>query len=54
VEVRNAAAEVETTAGVVLQVFATGTAVQMFRLARGVPADSWSGAAPTSMARDFP
>jgi hypothetical protein len=27
----------------VLQVFTTGTMVQVFLLAQGVPADSWSG-----------
>jgi uncharacterized protein YbcI len=43
VEVREAAAEVETTTGSVVQVFTTGTMVQVFLLAHGVPADSWSG-----------
>jgi uncharacterized protein YbcI len=43
VEVREATAEVEPTSGMVLQVFTTGTMVQVFLLARGVPAGSWSG-----------
>jgi len=42
-EVRVATAEVETTTGAVMQLFATGTVVQVFQLARNVPADSWSG-----------
>ena len=43
VEVREATAEVETASGAVVQVFSTGTMVEVFRLARGVPADTWSG-----------
>jgi uncharacterized protein YbcI len=43
VEVRDATAEVETTDGAVVKVFATGTVVQVFLLARSVPADTWSG-----------
>jgi len=43
VEVREAAAEVETKTGTVVQVFTTGTMVQVFLLAQGVAADSWSG-----------
>ena len=43
VEVREAAAEVETAAGAVVQVFTTGTMVQVFLLARSVPSDAWSG-----------
>jgi uncharacterized protein YbcI len=42
-EVREATAEVETITGAVLQVFSTGTVVQVFLLARSVPADTWSG-----------
>jgi uncharacterized protein YbcI len=42
VEVREAAAEIDTT-GAVLQVFASGTVVQVFQLARHVPPDAWSG-----------
>ncbi len=43
VEVREATAEVEPTSGMVVQVFTSGTMVQVFLLARGVPAGSWSG-----------
>jgi uncharacterized protein YbcI len=43
VEVREATADVETKTGAVVQVFTTGTMVQVFLLAHGVPADSWSG-----------
>jgi uncharacterized protein YbcI len=43
VEVREAAAEVEPTSGTVVHAFTTGTMVQVFLLAQGVPADSWSG-----------
>jgi uncharacterized protein YbcI len=42
VEVREANAEVETATGIVVQVFTTGTVVQVFRLAGSVPADTWS------------
>jgi uncharacterized protein YbcI len=42
VDVREAAAEIETTTGTVVQVFTTGTVVQVFLLTRGVPAGSWS------------
>jgi uncharacterized protein YbcI len=43
VEVREAAAEIEPTTGTVVKVFTNGTKVQVFLLARGVAADSWSG-----------
>jgi uncharacterized protein YbcI len=43
VEVREAAAEVEPATGSVVKVFTTGTVVQVFLLARGAPADTWSG-----------
>jgi uncharacterized protein YbcI len=46
VEVREAAAEVETITGAVMQMFASGTVVQVFLLARNVPTDTWSGSAP--------
>jgi uncharacterized protein YbcI len=42
VEVREAAAEVETTTGTVVQVFTTGTVVQVFLLAGTVPVGTWS------------
>jgi uncharacterized protein YbcI len=43
VEVRETVAEIETTTGTVMQVFTNGTMVQVFLLAQGVPAGSWSG-----------
>jgi uncharacterized protein YbcI len=43
VDVREATAEIEPTTGTVVKVFTTGTKVQVFLLARGVAADSWSG-----------
>ena len=42
VEVREATTEVETATGAVMQLFATGTVVQVFLLARTVPGESWS------------
>jgi uncharacterized protein YbcI len=46
VEVREATAEVETTTGAVMQMFATGTVVQVFLLARSLPGETWSGSGP--------
>jgi uncharacterized protein YbcI len=46
VEVRAASAELGTMTGAVMQVFATGTVVQVFLLAGNVPADTWSGSGP--------
>jgi uncharacterized protein YbcI len=46
VEVREAAAEAGPTTGTVATVFTTGTVVQMFLLAAGVPADTWTGGGP--------
>jgi uncharacterized protein YbcI len=43
-EVREATAEVETTTGAVMQLFATGTVVQVFLLACSVSGETWSGA----------
>jgi uncharacterized protein YbcI len=43
VDVREATAEVEMTNGTVVKVLGSGTVVQMFLLARSVPADTWSG-----------
>ena len=42
-EVREATAEVEPSTGTVVQVFTKGTMVQVFLLAHGVPAETWSG-----------
>ena len=38
-----ATAEVETTTGTVVQAFTSGTMVQVFLLARRLPAETWSG-----------
>jgi uncharacterized protein YbcI len=43
VEVREASIEVETKTGAVVKVFTSGTVVQVFLLAHGMPAESWSG-----------
>jgi uncharacterized protein YbcI len=43
VDVREATAEVETKTGTVVHVFTTGTMVQVFLLAHGIPADTWRG-----------
>jgi uncharacterized protein YbcI len=43
VDVCEATEEVETVTGAVMQMFASGTVVQVFMLADRVPADTWSG-----------
>lgn len=43
VEVREVAAEVEPTSGTVVTVFTTGTVVQVFLLANGVPTETYTG-----------
>jgi uncharacterized protein YbcI len=43
VAVREAAAEIETETGAVVQVFTTGTMVQVFQLAGGLSAETWNG-----------
>jgi uncharacterized protein YbcI len=43
VAVREATAEVETTTGTVVHAFTSGTMVQVFLLARNLPAETWSG-----------
>jgi uncharacterized protein YbcI len=45
VEVREAAAEIETTTGTVVQVFTSGTMVQVFQLAEGIDDQKWHGIA---------
>jgi uncharacterized protein YbcI len=40
-EVREAAAEIEPATGAVVHAFTTGTMVQVFLLAHGVPAETW-------------
>ena len=47
VEVREAAAEVEPVTGTVVQVFKTGTMVQVFLLAHGLSDETWNGSGPT-------
>jgi len=42
-DVLEASAEIETVNGAVMQMFASGTIVQVFLLTRGVPAGAWSG-----------
>ncbi len=46
VEVREAKAELEAGTGTVVRVFTNGTVVQVFLLARRVPAASWGGDGP--------
>jgi uncharacterized protein YbcI len=43
VDVRECAAEIETTTGTVVHAFTTGTMVQVFLLTQNVPAENWSG-----------
>lgn len=43
VAVREAAVEVESSTGAVLQVFTTGTMVQVFQLASGLSTEIWNG-----------
>lgn len=43
VDVREAAAEVEPSTGAVVQVFTSGTMVQVFQLAQGIATEKWSG-----------
>lgn len=45
-EVSDASAEIEPITGTAIQVFATGTVVQKFRLVDSVPSDTWSGISP--------
>ena len=46
VEVREASVEVETTPGEVVQALGCGAVVQVFLLARSVPADAWGERGP--------
>ena len=43
VDVSEASIEVEPTTGTVVKAFASGTVVQVFLLAHGMPTESWSG-----------
>jgi uncharacterized protein YbcI len=45
VAVREAAAEVETSTGAVVQVFTSGTMVQVFQLAQSIPPATWDAKA---------
>jgi hypothetical protein len=54
VDVRDAVAEVETTTGTVVGVFTTGTTVQVFLLAQGVPRGTWTGSGPRDLSPDRP
>jgi uncharacterized protein YbcI len=46
VDVREATAEVETMNGAVMQVFTTGTVVQVFLLARTITPETWNAHEP--------
>lgn len=46
VEVREAAAEIETETGTVVHAFTSGTMVQVFLLSGNLPPETWSSAAP--------
>jgi uncharacterized protein YbcI len=50
VEVREATAEVEPTTGTVVGVFTSGTTVQVYLLAHGVPANEWNAIQPGNQA----
>lgn len=54
VEVREAAAEIEPATGTVVAVFTTGTVVQVYLLARSIPAETWNASGPTEPARPQP
>jgi uncharacterized protein YbcI len=43
IDVREASIEVETKTGAVVKAFTSGTVVQVFLLAHGMPTESWSG-----------
>ena len=40
------ATDAMAVAGAVMQIFTTGTVVQVFLLAQGVPLDTWKGTGP--------
>lgn len=52
VEVREAAAEVETATGAVVHAFTTGTMVQVFQLAGSISFDAWNGSASRDRSPD--
>jgi uncharacterized protein YbcI len=47
VEVREVVAEVEPSTGAMVCAFASGTMVQVFQLAQGIPADTWNKSGST-------
>lgn len=47
VEVRESAAEVEPASGTVVTVFTTGTVVQVYLMAEGLPTDTYTGTGAT-------
>ncbi len=49
VEVRESVAEVEPSTGTVVQVFTSGTMVQVFLLAHDLPAGAWDGTGPNDL-----
>ena len=49
-DVREAAAHVETSTGAVVHAFTTGNVVQVFQLTGSVPTDTWSGNGPGGLA----
>ena len=48
VAVREAIAEMEPSSGAVVQVFTSGTMVQVFQLAEGLSAETWNGRSESS------
>ena len=46
VEVRGSVAQIEPSTGTVVQVFTSGTMVQVFLLAHGLPVGVWNGTGP--------
>ena len=47
-QVREAIAKVEPATGTVVHAFTTGNVVQVYLLAKGLPADTWTGNSPIS------
>jgi uncharacterized protein YbcI len=48
VDVREAAAEVEPASGTVIQVFTSGSMVQVFQMAKTISAETWNGSKPVN------
>jgi hypothetical protein len=46
--VREAAAEVEPASGTVIQVFTSGSMVQVFQMAKTISAETWNGSKPVN------